>query len=404
MQQNKKALSVKRGLRLLKLGWFCHNFMLILPVIVLVYTQKGITVGDFFLIQGLFRIAAVLFEIPSGYMSDVFSRRRVLICAAAVATIGFATVAMAHGFWMIVLGEGLLGVSSALFSGTLEAYTYDLLKRTSTQKDFLREYGSVTTYGDIAAFVGTLLGGMLYAGVGGENLLWIETGIAAIAIFAYLFVPELTEIKRVVNHKTAVADAIGITWKTIKNPKLRNFIIFPSIFGAFTIMLLWIMQPIMQTAAVPVSLFGFYVGANQLSRAVFSKYAYKICDRFGNMTTSVLSVLSVILSIVAGILAMYVNNMVAVYILCAILAFVPSMQSLVKLQYNTLIHDCVKSQERGTVISTRAMVSMILGAVVLVIVKFLVDGLGLTATMICALFATIVLFWALRKVSRFVKQ
>ncbi|MBR6838152.1 MAG: MFS transporter, partial [Alphaproteobacteria bacterium] len=358
MRKDKKSLSVKRGLRLLKLGWFCHNFMLILPVIVLVYTQKGITVGDFFLIQGLFRIAAVLFEIPSGYMSDVFSRRRILIYAAVVATLGFATVAMAHGFWGIMLGEGLLGVSSALFSGTLEAYTYDLLKRTNSQKDFLREYGSVNTFGDVAAFVGTLLGGMLYAGVGGEMLLWIETSIAAIAIFAYLFVPELTEIKRVVNHKTAVADAIGITWKTIKNPKLRNLIIFPSIFGAFTIMLLWIMQPIMQTAAVPVSLFGFYVGANQLSRAVFSKYAYKICDRFGNMTTSVLSVLSVILSIVAGILAMYVNNMVAVYILCAILAFVPSMQSLVKLQYNTLIHDCVKSQERGTVISTRAMVSM----------------------------------------------
>ena len=404
MSKNQNIKSVKPGLRLLRLGWFCHNFMLILPVIVLVYTQKGITVGDFFLIQGLFRLAAFLFEIPSGYMSDVFSRRRVLISAAAVATAGFATVAMAHGFWMIMLGEGLLGVSSALFSGTLEAYTYDLLKRNNTQKEFLKEYGEVATYGNIASFVGTVLGGMMYAGIGGDGLLWTETAIAGIAIIAFLFLPELTEVKRVVNHKSALADAVGITVRTMQKPKLRNFIIFPTLFGAFTIMLLWILQPIMETVAVPVSLFGIYVGVNQLERAILSKYAYKICDKFGNMTTSVLSVMSVVLCIIAGILALHVNNMVMIYILCAIVAAVPPLQALISLQYNTLIHHCIKSTERGTVISTRAMVSTVLGAIILVASKFLVDGFGLTTTLVCALFATVLLFWALRKVSVFVKK
>ena len=404
MAKNDKSTSVKSGLRLLRLGWFCHNFMLILPVIVLIYTQKGITVGDFFLIQGLFRVAAFLFEIPSGYMSDCLSRRRVLISAAAVATAGFATVAMAHGFWMIMLGEGLLGVASALFSGTLEAYTYDLLKRNNTQQEFLREFGEIETFGSIASFVATILGGILYTKIGGDNLVWIETGIAAVAIIAYLFLSELTEVKRVVNHKSALQDAIGITVNTMKNPKLRNFIIFPSLFGAFTIVLLWILQPVMQDATVPVSLFGFYVGANQLERAILSKYAYKICDKLGNMTTSVLSVLSVVLCIVAGILALHVNNMIMVYILCAIVAMVPPLQALVKLQYNTLIHHHIKSTERGTVISTRAMVGTILGALLLVIVKFLVDYTGLTITLICSLVGTISLFWALHKVSGFIKR
>ena len=404
MTKNEKSASVNRGLRLLRLGWFCHNFLLILPVIVLIYTQKGITVGDFFLIQGLFRVAAFLFEIPSGYMSDCLSRKRVLISAAVVATGGFATVAMAHGFWMIMLGEGLLGVASALFSGTLEAYTYDLLKRTNQQKEFLKEYGNISTYANIASFVATLIGGMLYAGVGGDNLLWIETGIAAVAIIAFLFVPELTEVKRVVNHKSAIADAVGITWNTMKNSKLRNFIIFPSIFGAFTIVLLWIMQPIMEQATVPVSLFGFYVGANQLSRAVFSKYAHKICAKFGNMTTSLLSVFSIILCITAGILAINIQNMFFVYILCAIVALGPAIQSLNGLQFNTLIHHDIKSQERGTVISTRAMVSTIFGAILLCIAKFLVDGFGITITLVVFLIMTVVLFWALQKVSKFIKK
>ena len=404
MTKKDKSASVNRGLRLLRLGWFCHNFLLILPVIVLIYTQKGITVGDFFLIQGLFRVAAFLFEIPSGYMSDCLSRRRVLISAAVVATGGFATIAIAHGFWMIMLGEGLLGVASALFSGTLEAYTYDLLKRTNRQKEFLKEYGNISTYSNIASFVATVIGGMLYAGVGSDMLLWIETGIAAIAIIAFLFVPELTEVKRVVKHKSALADAVSITWNTMKNHKLRNFILFPAVFGSFTLVLLWIMQPIMKDAAVPVGLFGFYVGANQLSRAIFSKYAYKICHKFGNMTTSVLATLSIVLCIVCGILAVNIQNMVAVYILCVGVALIPSSQALIGLQFNTLIHDDIKSQERGTVISTRAMVSTLIGAIWLVVAKFLVDGFGITTTLVVLLVTTVILFWALGKVSAFIKK
>lgn len=81
MTKNQKSLSVRRGLRLLRFGWFFNHFMLVIPVIVLVYTERGISVGDFFLIQGIFRLAAFLFEIPSGYLSDRFSRRRVMIIA-----------------------------------------------------------------------------------------------------------------------------------------------------------------------------------------------------------------------------------------------------------------------------------------------------------------------------------
>ena len=146
-------ISVKRALNWLKLGWFFHHFMLIIPVIILVYTQKGITVGDFFLIQGMFRLAAFLFEIPSGYMSDRFSRKRVMIAGALFSFLGFVVVAVAYGFWALVLGEALLGISSALFSGTLEAYTYDLMKRNKSQKEFLREFGNITTFASLATFV-----------------------------------------------------------------------------------------------------------------------------------------------------------------------------------------------------------------------------------------------------------
>jgi MFS family permease len=402
MLQKESNKSVKRGLALLKLGWFCHNFMLIVPVIVLVYTQKGVTVGDFFLIQGMFRLAAFLFEIPSGYMSDCLSRKKVMISGAIFALAGYVTIAAAYGFWALVLGEALLGIASALFSGTLEAYTYDLLKRNNSQKQFLKEFGSIQTWAGIASFVAMILGGILY-GLIGANILWVESVIVAVSIFAFLFLPELLEVRRVVKHKEAIMDAISITTTTLKNPKLRNLILFPSIFGAFTIILFWIMQPIMETANVPVSLFGFYLGINQFFVIILSKYAYKICEKLGEIQTSLITIGTVIIGIMMGLIATHTQNMAIVYITCAIMATTPPFRMLNNLQYNTLIHHSIKSTERGTVLSTRAMVSTVVGAIGLIIAKFLMDGYGITTTLLFTFVLTGLLFWSLKHVIKYVK-
>ena len=403
MRQRYNDTSVKRGLTLLKLGWFCHNFMLVLPVIVLVYTQKGVTVGDFFLIQGIFRLAAFLFEIPSGYMSDCLSRKRVMIAAGFFGFLGFATVAAAYGFWALVLGEALLGISSALFSGTLEAYTYDLLKRNKSQKQFLKEFGRVTTFGGIASFIASLLGGIMFSWIGANGLLWTEAVIASLTVFAFLFLPELLEVRRIVKHKDAIRDAISITTNTLKNSKLRNLILFPSLFSAFTIIMLWILQPVMETAQIPVGLFGVYIGINQLSGVFFAKYAYKICEKFGEINVSFLSIGTLIVGIVMGLLATHTGNMALVYGACGIMAITPAIHVLNNLQYNTLIHHSIKSKERGTVLSTRAMVSTVSGAVFLIIAKFLMDGFGITTTLISVFVMTIILMFALKNVSKYIK-
>ena len=394
--------SVKRGLNLLKLGWFCHNFMLIVPVIVLVYTSKGVTVGDFFLIQGIFRLAAFLFEIPSGYMSDCLSRKRVMIAAGIFTVAGYVTIALAYGFWALILGESLLGIASALFSGTLEAYTYDLLKRNKTQKQFLKEFGSITTSAGVAEFIAGILGGILFGYIG-VDILWIEVVFALFSVFAFLVLPELLEVRRVVKHKDAIYDALSITTNTLKNSKLRNLIFFPSLFGAFTIIMLWIMQPIMNAAHVPVALFGFYMAINNLSLIFLSKYAYKICEKLGEIQTSIITIGAIIIGVMMGLLAVHVHSMPIVYATCAVMAVVPSVRVLNNLQYNTLIHHSIKSKERGTVLSTRAMVSTVVGAVGLIIAKFLMDGYGITTTLIFIFVMTLLLIWSLKNVVKYIK-
>lgn len=394
--------SVKRGLSWLNFGWFCHGFLLMVPVIVLIYTQKGITVGDFFLIQAIYRIAGFLFEIPSGYMSDCLSRKKVMISGAIFTLAGYITIVLAYGFWTLVLGEAFLGIADALFSGTLEAYAYDLLKRNQTQKQFLKEFGNIQTWSGIASFIAMIAGGILYGYIG-INILWIDAVIATLSIIAFLFLPELSEVKRIVKHKEAIVDAISITTDTLKNPKLRNLILFPSLFAALTTILLWIMQPIMETSNIPVSLFGFYFGINQFFVIIMSKYTYKICEKFGEIQTSLISIGSIIIGIMMGLLAIHIQNMTIVYIACTIMAITPSFKMLNNLQYNTLIHHSIKSSERGTVLSTRTMVTTVIGAIGLIMAKFLIDEYGITTTLVFTFITTSLLIWSLKKAVKYIK-
>ena len=76
-------------------------------------------------------------------------------------------------------------------------------------------------------------------------------------------------------------DVAKIVKMSVKHPEINLFMLFPALFGAFTIVLLWILQPTMEDAGVAVALFGFFVGLNQFSRILFSKFAHSAYERLG---------------------------------------------------------------------------------------------------------------------------
>ena len=51
---------------------FLRSQLFLLPVLLFFYQENGLTVGDFYLIQGLIVFFAFLFEIPAGYLGDIF--------------------------------------------------------------------------------------------------------------------------------------------------------------------------------------------------------------------------------------------------------------------------------------------------------------------------------------------
>ena len=394
----KSKISNEAALSLLKWGEAFWMFMLIIPVVVLIYQEKGISVGDFFLIQGLFRITSFVLEIPSGYMSDVFSRKKVLLIGAVIWFLGNVGLFYAYGFWQIALCEMMFGFAHALFSGTKESYLYDLLKRMSLEKQFLKENGSIATYSTTASFLATVVGGVLYPIIG-NGIIAIEAVFSFLAVVCILFLPELLEVKRKISPETnPLKDVAKIVKMSVKHPEINLFMLFPAMFGSFTIILLWILQPTMENAGVAIAMFGVFVGLNQFSRIVFSKFAHSFYEKLGAKRTLYTCILAVVMAIAAVFGALYFDNMIIVYLCCLVISIAPATQKMCFLVFSSLIHHRTSSSERGTVLSVNAMYSTFIQGGMLMLMKPLLDGYGIYWTMLVTLVLLSTIIYPLSKI------
>lgn len=393
-------LSNSSALLILKLSRFCLYFMPLIPVITLVYFGKGVSLADFFLIQGVFRIAAFLFEIPSGYLADVFSRKKIMVLATFLQFLGMFLLIWAQGFWAVVVCESLMGMASALLSGTGEAYVYDLLKRDSKENQYVKENGSIKSFAQLGMFISMIVGGVLLT-MGESVLLCVEALVVFFGFLLMLLLPEIKEIRRkVVPEASPLKDCLGIVKMSVKHPEIKWLMLFPAIYSTFTIVLLWLFQPMMELALVPVALFGVFFAINQGSRVLFSKFAHRILNMLGTRKLLWVCIGALVLGFSAVLLAINSNGFVMplVYAICGIAAIAPAVQTMCVLVFNDYIHTRIQSNERGTVLSLSAMFNMGISGVVLMCAKPLLNNFGLEMTTVIFLALIVLILIPLKKV------
>ena len=393
-------LSNSSALLILKLSRFCLYFMPLIPVVTLVYFGKGVSLADFFLIQGIFRIAAFLFEIPSGYLADVFSRKKIMVLATFLQFLGMFLLIWAQGFWAVVVCESLMGMASALLSGTGEAYVYDLLKRDGKENQYVKENGSIKSFAQLGMLISMIVGGVLLT-MGESVLLCVEALVVFFGFLLMLLLPEIKEVRRkVVPEASPLKDCLGIVKMSVKHPEIKWVMLFPAIYSTFTIVLLWLFQPMMEMALVPVALFGIFFAINQGSRVLFSKFAHRILNFWGTRKLLWACVGALVLGFSAVLLAINSNGfmMPLVYAICGIAAIVPAVQTMCVLVFNDYIHTRIQSNERGTVLSVSAMFNMGISGVVLMGAKPLLNNFGLEMTTVIFLAVIVLILIPLKKV------
>lgn len=394
--------SVKRSITVLCTVGFLKNMLFILPVLMLYYGYKGVGIGDFFLIQGFSSMMVFLCEVPSGYVGDLFSRKRVIISGFIVWTLGYLFWIFGSGFWFILAGELLFGISMSMISGTLEAYMYDLLKKQRKEKAFHKKFAKYNMVQDVGLLLATLVGGVAYNKLGGDATVWLCVATMIMAIILMMFMPDVKEYRRIVkDDKNKFRDILDISINALKKFDIRWLISFSSIYGVLTFVLMWGLQAVMINRDIPVYLFGMVFAVNSLVRVCWGYGSAKLLDKFG---------LKIVIGVLVGIICVATSGAVIslfvpyamVYVCLGAMIIGSGSVVLARVVTGTLINHRIESDERATVLSVKHMIEKTLAGVGMMFLKPLFDNIGVGETyMLCMLLIIPIVFCAkvLRKIS-----
>ena len=76
----------------------CAAMFFEIPIIVLFWQQNGLSLTDIMILQSLFSIFLIIFEIPTGYFADVFGRKKALLIAGIGLFFGMAVYSIGNNF------------------------------------------------------------------------------------------------------------------------------------------------------------------------------------------------------------------------------------------------------------------------------------------------------------------
>lgn len=244
---------MKRNIYALYLIKLSKWFSLVMPIIVLFYEKQGLGLQDVFILKSVYSIAAVTLEIPSGYLADVWGRRKCLLLGSFLFFFGYLCYSFTDTFVAFLFAELLLGVGQTLVNGADSALLYDTTAQYKEEHLYLRYEGRITMIGNFAEAFAGIFGGLL-AVYSLRFPFYGQAAIAFIGIPASIALKEVNRSKQIQNPLTEIIRIIK--YSLITNKRLCCNIMYSGIIGAATLMMAWFVQPVLMYLKTPVSWFG----------------------------------------------------------------------------------------------------------------------------------------------------
>lgn len=107
-------------------------------------------------------ISSNIFEIPTGAVADLYGRRTAIFLSFFLYGLVMFGFAFTQVFWVFIILEVSKALSSALYSGSMEALVYDSLKQEKKEEMFDKVIANMQTCAWFALFISSILGGFLF--------------------------------------------------------------------------------------------------------------------------------------------------------------------------------------------------------------------------------------------------
>jgi MFS family permease len=149
-----RAFLICHGLRWLPVGF-------IIPILVLVPTERGLTLPTVGLMFAAYGLTTAVLELPTGGLADTVGRRSVMLLATVADTGLLLALAFGATAWQFLVGAVLGGLGRALLSGPLESWYVDTVRALDPDIALRPGLAAAGLAEGVALAVGALLSAVL---------------------------------------------------------------------------------------------------------------------------------------------------------------------------------------------------------------------------------------------------
>lgn len=118
---------------------------------VLFLLQRGFSLAQAGIAEGIFHVTSMIFEVPSGMAADLFGRRRTLMASGILGAVSAVCMSSEGSFGLICVGMSVSAFSYNMISGTEEAMVYDSLSSCGEEKRFGTVWAALSVIGRCGA-------------------------------------------------------------------------------------------------------------------------------------------------------------------------------------------------------------------------------------------------------------
>jgi len=197
-------------------------------------TVAGLTPLQLVLVGTTLETSVFLFEVPTGVVADVYSRRLSIIIGIFLIGLGFLVEGSFPIFWLILLAQVLWGVGFTFTSGATQAWITDEIGEEAAGKAFLRSSQVDKLGGLLGIGLGIILGNVrvnLPIQLGGVMICLMAAGLA-FCMPEHGFKPRPSQSRNPFHHMLHIF-RIGL--RTVRTrPALITILWIGLIFGLFS--------------------------------------------------------------------------------------------------------------------------------------------------------------------------
>ncbi len=363
----------------LKLLWpfysatFSFVFMFYSLFSVLYFKEIGLSFVQMGLLFTVMSIAAIIFEIPTGAVADIYGRKFSTILGYILMTLIPLLVFFTTEYYLILLAFILLGISSTFISGADQAWIVDLLKISKKKELIEHYYTKDRSINSLAGFISGFLGA-LFVSLFGLKIIWLSFSATYLFGTIFLIFGKEKFKKRKQHIREHFKEFITHNKESLrysKNNKNTSKILLSTLFWGVVVYVLMaeiIWVPLIQSLGLKDAFFGFLtsgVWAIGIFAPFLGMFIYKKMKSRKNFLILVLTLILLSTSLVLFFNSLWAIILIYIFTLSLFEFWSPINMSL--------FHSFLPNKIRATVLSFRSFIFSLIGAFIPLVVGALLE-------------------------------